>query len=177
MCIDYRAVNAVTTIDAFPIPSIKTILHRMRGAQFYSTFDLKDAYHQVRIADKDKYKTAFITAYGLYQWKVMPFGLVNAPAIFQRLMAMVVKDIGTHRSSVYLDDLIIFSVDEQEHLDAIRSTMAILRSYHLYVNIVKCRFGRKSIAYLGFIVDLDKIRVDPDRLKKVESMAAPKSKL
>ena len=108
-CIDYRKLNSLTAKDAYPLPRIDDNLDALRGARWFSTLDLASGYWQVEMAPEDKEKTAFCTKYGLHQFRVMPFGLCNAPGTFERLMETVLKGMQWHRAVLYLDDIIIFS--------------------------------------------------------------------
>jgi len=111
MCIDFRSLNKNTVIDKFPLPRISDLLDKLSRAKYFSSIDLSAAYHQLRIAEGDQEKTAFITPEGLYEYVVMPFGLVNAPSSFQRAMHMTFSDVIGSYVLVYLDDILVFSED------------------------------------------------------------------
>ena len=119
-CIDFRKVNAVTTRDAQPLPRIDDTLDLLGGASYFSTLDLASGYWQVEVDPLDREKTAFITPFGLHQFRVMPFGLSNAPATFQRLMEQVLAGLHWSTCLVYLDDIIVFSRTAANHLDQLR---------------------------------------------------------
>eukprot|EP01003_Olkasia_polycarbonata_P002402 NODE_1520_length_530_cov_9.095634_g1443_i0.p1 GENE.NODE_1520_length_530_cov_9.095634_g1443_i0~~NODE_1520_length_530_cov_9.095634_g1443_i0.p1 ORF type:complete len:176 (+),score=25.69 NODE_1520_length_530_cov_9.095634_g1443_i0:22-528(+) len=107
MCIDYRALNKITTKEKFPIPLISECLNATHGARYYTALDLASGYHQIRMREEDIHKTAFVTKDGQYEWLVMPFGVCNGPATFQRFMTEVLRDLLGHGVQVYLDDIII----------------------------------------------------------------------
>ena len=119
-CVDYRALNAVTKTDSFPLPRIEGLLDQLGESKYFSTLDLASGFWQIRMDPSTQEKTAFVTHQGLYEFRVMPFGLTNAPAVFQRLMQQVMAPLkSTSRPdyvSVYLDDILIFSRSLEEHL-------------------------------------------------------------
>ena len=124
-CVDYRRLNAVTRKDIFPLPRIDDLLDQLARKKVFSTLDAKSGYWQIKMADKAKAKTAFVTMNGLYEFRVMPFGLCNAPATFQRLMQKVLA--GLPFCSVYVDDIIVFSDTWEEHMEHLRKVFARLR--------------------------------------------------
>jgi hypothetical protein len=152
MCIDYRKLNAVTIKNCYPLPRVDELLDQLHGAAIFSKLDLRSGYHQVRIRAGDEPKTAFRTQFGHYQFKVLPFGLCNAPATFQRLMNDIFHPYLTRFLQVYLDDLLIYSKSIPEHMQHLRIVLSVLRDHKLYIKPSKCEFGRTSIPFLGFIV-------------------------
>ena len=120
MCIDYRALNSNTVVDRYPIPRVDEILDRLGGSTIYSKIDLTQAYHQVEVAPEHRHRTAFQSRWGLYEYTVLPFGLMNAPATFQWLMDSVLKENLDIFAMVYLDDILIFSRTPEEHEAHIR---------------------------------------------------------
>ncbi|GBO17627.1 Retrovirus-related Pol polyprotein from transposon 297, partial [Araneus ventricosus] len=118
-CVDYRKLNEITIKDSYPLPRIDDTLDALNGSQWFSTLDLKSGYWQVEIQPEDKEKTAFTTGQGLWQFKVMPFGLCNAPATFERLMETILRGLTSEACLVYLDDIIIVGRTFQEHLNNI----------------------------------------------------------
>ena len=126
LCVDYRRLNAMTQVDAYPMPRIDDILDQVGQARYITTLDLAKGYWQVPVAEEDRTKTAFITPRGLYQFKMMPFGLCGAPATFQRMMDQVIR--GMHKfASAYLDDLIIFSTTWEDHLTHLKAVLSRLQ--------------------------------------------------
>ncbi len=135
MCVDYRALNAVTQKDKYPLPRIDDLLDRLRGASVFSSLDLQSGYHQVQIADADLPKTAFRTHKGLFEFKVLSFGLTNAPAVFQREMNKVFGHLPF--VLVYLDDILVFSKTPEEHVQHLRQVLEVLRREKLYAKMSK----------------------------------------
>src|SRR4051795_3550820 len=138
MCIDYRALNNITIKNRFPIPLIDDLTDRLFGAKVFTKIDLRWGYNQVRIHEEDIEKTAFRTRYGHYQYKVMPFGLTNAPATFQALVQDILKPLLDICVIVYIDDILIYSHNDQEHVQHIRQVLEILRKHKMYGNMAKC---------------------------------------
>ena len=152
-CVDYRKLNALTKVVAYPLPRIDDLLDSLGGATWFTTLDLASGYWQVAMHEEDIEKTAFITPKGLYEFKVMPFGLNNAPSTFQRLMNWVLRDFLGIFVTVYLDDVIIYTKGAYEpHLNHIRQVFSVLRKSNLKIKLKKCRFCLLSLAFLGHIV-------------------------
>ena len=145
-------MNDKTTPSSWPLPVIDDLLALLGKAKYFTCLDLKSGYWQVAVDEKDKEKTAFTSHMGLYEFNVMPFGLMNAPGVFQRLMSTVSKDM-SHFSLAYLDDVIIFSPTFDEHLKHIELAFDHLKEHNLKMKISKCKFAQKQTQYLGFIVD------------------------
>ena len=141
MVLDYRPLNKITISDRYPLPRIDDLLDRLKGAKVFSSLDLLSGYHQVRLRKEDVPKTAFRTPFGLYEFLVLPFGLTNAPATFQRLMNEVFHDfIREGFVVVYLDDVLIYSKTEEEHLGQLERVFTHLRKHQLLAKLVKCSF-------------------------------------
>ncbi|GBN50517.1 Retrovirus-related Pol polyprotein from transposon 297 [Araneus ventricosus] len=137
-CVDYRKLNEITIKDSYTLPRIDGTLDCLNGSQWFSTLDLKSGYWQVEIQPEDKEKTAFTTGQGLWQFKVMPFGLCNAPATFERLMETVLRGLTSEACLVYLDDIIIVGRTFQEHLNNIRKVFQRLQKANLKLSPKKC---------------------------------------
>ena len=174
-CIDYRKVNAITHKDAYPLPRIDDTLDTLSGAQWFSTVDLLSGYWQVEVAEEDKPKTAFATREGLYEFNVMPFGLCNAPATFQRLMDLVLAGVQWTQCLVYLDDVIIIGRDFEEHLQNLSTVLQKLREAGLRLKPSKCSFCQESVSYLGHIVSREGVSTDPEKTAKVTRWPTPTS--
>ena len=172
-CVDFRKVNDLTKKDAHPLPRIDDTLDALGGAQWFTTLDLASGYWQVEVNSADREKTAFATPDGLYQFRVMPFGLCNAPSTFQRLMERVLQ--GLHWSSclVYLDDIIIYSKTIGEHLTRLAEVFLRLREAKLKIKPSKCHLLRKSIHYLGHVVSRNGVETDPTKIKCIVQWPAP----
>jgi RNase H-like domain found in reverse transcriptase/Reverse transcriptase (RNA-dependent DNA polymerase) len=174
-CIDYRRVNSITKVDAFPLPRIDNLLEKFREAKWFTSVDLASGYWQIAMEEKDKEKTAFVCRYGLYQWNVMPFGLTNAPATFQRMMNEIFMEYLDDFMAVYLDDIIIYSKNWEEHLEHIKKVFEKLREANLKMKLKKCEFAMRNIKFLGHVVGNDGLKPDPDNIKKVKELEPPKN--
>ena len=139
-CVDYRKLNSITVRDAYPLPRIDQCLGTLNGNKFFSNLDLTAGYWQIPMVEEDKQKTAFITNDGLFEFNVLSFGLVNAPATFQRYMDMVVAGLKWKNLLVYLDDICIFSKSFEEHLVHLTEVLERLRAYNLRLKPTKCNF-------------------------------------
>ena len=174
-CVDYRKLNEVTRKDAYPLPRIDDTLEMLSGSQLFSTLDLASGYWQVELEEEDRAKTAFCTNEGLFEFKVMPFGLCNAPATFQRLMDVVLSGLQWTSCLVYLDDIIVMGRTFEEHLSNLDSVFARIREAGMKIKPAKCVFLREKVQYLGHIVSKDGIEADPDKLRKVQCWPTPRN--
>ena len=174
-CIDYRKLNKVTKKDNHPLPRIDEMLDKFEGSQWFSSIDLASAYWQVEMDERDIEKTAFITSEGLYECLVMPFGLCNAPATFQRLMHEVLGNLIYTKAPVYLDDIIIHSETFEQHLEDIQEVFDRLRDARLMSKESKCEFCAAEIKFLGHIIGRDGRKVDPDKVEKVKNYPRPEN--
>ncbi|GBN25970.1 Retrovirus-related Pol polyprotein from transposon 17.6, partial [Araneus ventricosus] len=174
-CVDYRKLNDITIKDSYPLPRIDDTLDALNGSQCFSTLDLKSGYWQVEIQPEDKEKIAFTTGQGLWQFKVMPFGLCNAPATFERLMETVLRGLTSEACLVYLDDIIIVGRTFQEHLNNILKVFQRLQKANLKLSPKKCRFFRKEVSYLGHIISADGVKIDPEETKAVVDWPRPET--
>ena len=174
MCVDYRALNNLTVKDRSPLPRIDDLLAQMSGATVFSSLDLAQGYHQIRIAEEDIPKTGFTTAFGHYHFKVMCFGLSNAPATFQTLMNRIFSAQLHKYVVVYLDDILIFSKNAAEHEKHLREVLSILRQHQLYAKLSKCDLNQSELLYLGHVVSKAGLKVDPKKVAAVESWPEPK---
>ncbi|KAL2091743.1 hypothetical protein ACEWY4_011541 [Coilia grayii] len=172
-CVDYRRLNAITLPDAYPLPTIHEILESLAGATIFSTIDLNSGYWQVEMAEESQLKTAFVCSEGQFHFKVMPFGLRNAPASFQRLMETVLVHLKGRICFMYLDDIIIYSRDVQQHLQDIQQVFCALRKAGLTVNMKKSQFCRKSLKFLGHLVSAEGIQADPEKITAVQQYPVP----
>lgn len=173
-CVDYRRINAVTHKDVFPIPRIDDLLDQLNGKRVFSTLDAKSGYWQIEMGCKSREKTAFITQSGLYEFQVMPFGLCNAPATFQRLMQWVLVGLESF-CSVYIDDILVSSETEEEHVSHLRQIFQRLRRYGLLLHPSKCKFARASVYYLGHVISAQGIAPNPDKVRAVQDFPVPTS--
>ena len=174
MCIDYRKLNSMTIPDHYPLPNIQSIYRRFAGNHFFSSLDLRHAYHHIEIRPQDRHKTAFITHKGLFEWIRMTFGFSNAPAAFQRAINYIFRDLDF--VIIYLDDILILSKTEGEHMKHLRLVFKRLSEYNLKLRIDKCKFFAKELKYLGFILNSYGIKPDPEYVRKVIALQIPTGK-
>ena len=140
-CVDYRKLNAVTRKDAYPLPRIDDVCLTLGSSKWFTTLDMISGYWQVEVSDQDKEKTAFSTPEGLFEFNIMPFGLCNAPATFQRLMDAVLAGLQWSSCLVYLDDVIVPGKTFGEHLMNLKTVLDCLRQAGLKLHPAKCQFG------------------------------------
>ena len=173
LAIDYRPLNAITIRDAYPLPRIDTMLSILGRNRYFSTLDLASGYWQIPIHPDDRYLTAFVTEDGLFEFNVMPFGLCNAPATFQRLMDLVLKGIKWKKCAVYIDDIIIFSNTFHQHLVDLEDVFQRLLNAGLSLKIVKCHFARNQLPFLGFVATRDGIQTDKNKIIIIQNWKTP----
>ena len=172
-CVDYRQLNDATIKDAYPLPRIDDTLDMLAGKQWFSTLDLASGYWQVSLSQAARAKTAFATHSGLFQFRVMPFGLCNAPATFERLMDRVLQGLRWSRCLVYLDDIISFGGTFSGALSNLTLIFERLRSYGLQLKSSKCHLFRASVPFLGHIVGRRGLECDPKKIEDVKSWPIP----
>jgi hypothetical protein len=175
MCVDYCSLNEVTIKNKYPLPRIDDLFDQLKGVCVFSKIDLQSRYHQLKIRATDIPKTAFITRYGLYEYTVMSFGLTNAPAYFMYLMNKVFMEYLDKFVVVFIDDILIFSKNEEEHDEHLRLVLQKLRENQLYAKLSKCEFWLKEVSFLGHIISEGGISVDPSKVKSVLSWSTPQN--
>lgn len=175
MCIDYRALNKLTLKNKYPLPRIDDLLDNLGGAKHFTSLDLTSGYHQIGLHPSDWEKTAFNTHIGKYEWRVLPFGLCNAPAIFQATMNRVFAAQLNRFVCVYLDDILIYSRTEAEHLKHLRIVLDVLRQHHYKAKLAKCEFFKQELKFLGHIVSSEGIKPDPAKVQVVNDWPPPRS--
>jgi hypothetical protein len=173
MCIDSRALNEVTIKNKCPLPRIEDLFDQLRGASVFSKISLRSGYHQLRIRPSDIPKTSFITKYGLYEFIIMSFGLTNAPAFFMNLMNSVFMDYLDKFVVVFIDDILIYSQSEEEHVDHLKMVLQRLREHQMYAKLSKCEFWINEVLFLGHIINKDGLAVDPKKVTDILNWKAP----
>ncbi|KAJ9520387.1 hypothetical protein QJQ45_000129 [Haematococcus lacustris] len=175
MCLDYRQLNKITIRDQYPLPRIDDLFDKLSGCTVFSSLDLQAGYNQIRITPEDVPKTAFKTPDGHYQFKVLSFGLCNAPATFQRVMNDAFAPVLNQCALVYLDDILVMSKSVDEHLKHLRKVFDLLRLNKLFAKQSKCEFMRTTLKFLGHVIFAGAIAVDPEKIKSISSWPVPQS--
>ena len=170
---DYRQVNNVTKKDAYPLPKIDNCLDAMAGARIFSSLDLRSAYQHVPVAEKDRDKTTFICPRGMYRYTMMPFGLCNAVATFQRLMDVVLSGMHFLACIVYLDDIIVFSRTPEQHLDRLEQVFDRLERAGLKMKPDKCELLKTRLVFLGHVLTAEGVGTDPEKTAAIEEWPTP----
>lgn len=174
-CLDYRMLNQVSRKDAYPLPNIGECMDALSGAQWFCTLDLASGYWQVELEDASKDKTAFTTHKGLYHFNVLPFGLTNAPATFERLMEHVLRGLQWEKCLLYLDDIIIVGKTFEETVENFEAVLARLRGAGLKLKPSKCCLMRRKVAFLGHIVSPEGVSCDPEKVSEVADWETPQN--
>jgi hypothetical protein len=175
LCVDYRPLNAVTIKNKYPLPRIDILFDQLVGAKVFSKIDLRSSYHQIKIRPSDIPKIAFSTRYGLYGYLVMSFGLTNAPAYFMYLMNSVFMQELDKFVVVFIDDILIYSKNLEDHAIHLRIVLQRLRDHHLYAKFSKCEFWLDIYKFLGHTISSDGISVDPSKVQEVMDWKPPTS--
>jgi hypothetical protein len=175
MCVDYRPLNVVTIKNKYPLPRIDVLFDQLAGAKVFPKIDIRSGYHQIKIRPCDIPKTAFYTRYGLYEFLVMSFGLTNAPAYFMYLMNSVFMTELDKFVVVFIDDILIYSKCEKEHVKHLRVVLQHLRDHTLYAKFSKCEFWLTSVKFLGHTISHNGIFVDPSKVQEVMDWKPPMS--
>jgi hypothetical protein len=175
VCVDFRDLNKASPKDDFPLRHIDVLVDNAARSSTYSFMDGFSGYNQIKMAEEEKEKTTFVTPWGTFCYKVMPFGLKNAGATYQRAMVTLFHDMIHKEIEVYVDDMIAKSKNEEDHVQVLRKLFDRLRKYQLKLNPAKCSFGVKFGKLLGFVISNKGIEVDPDKVKAIQAMTVPKT--
>lgn len=176
VCVDMRAVNEATVTDAMPLPRADECLEAMAGARMFTSLDARSGYHQIPIVEADRHKTAFSVPFrGQFEWTKVPFGLKNGPAIYARLMAMVLDGLQWEICLSYVDDIAVWSNDAEEHLERLTLVFERLRVAGIKLKPQKCTFMAKTLKFLGHVVSNQGIAKDADKVRVVREWPAPKT--
>ncbi len=174
-CIDYRALNSQTIKLPYPLPLVPAVLEELRGARIFSKLDLRSAYNLIRIREGNEWKTAFITPSDHYEYLVMPYGLSNAPSVFQEFMNEVFREFLHRFVIVYIDDILIYSQNLADHRHHVAQVLQKLRQFRLYLKLEKCEFHRPTVQFLGYIIGREGIQMDQGKVTAVAEWPTPQT--
>jgi len=175
LVVDYQGINEGTVKNHYPLPLIRETLMRISKARFFTKLDVRGVYNLIRIAEGEEWKTAFRTHYGLFESLVMPFGLTNAPADFQRFINETLAPFLDHFTSAYLDDIFIYSDTMEEHTRHVHRVLERLTDASLHLKPEKCEFHKTEVKYLGLIIGVDGIKMDPSKVETVKAWPPPEN--
>jgi hypothetical protein len=175
LCIDYRALNKITIKNKYPLPRIEELFDRLAGAKYFSKIDLRSGYHQIRINPPDIEKTAFNTRYGLFEFLVLPFGLTNAPATFMHLMNNILSPFLDRFVICFLDDILVYSKNLQDHYYHLSQVLNTLKVNQLYAKLSKCEFFKRSITFLGHQVSGKGLSMEENKVKDILQWPIPRN--
>jgi len=175
-CVDFRKLNRHVIFDAEPMPDIEYLFSKLSGARYLSKIDLAKGYWQIPMKDSDKAKTAFTTPQGQFQWKVMPFGLKTAGAIFSRMMRKLLAPLQLPEVDNFMDDLMIGTVTKQRHIECLQILFTRLREVQLAARPTKCYLGFRRLEYLGHVVGQGEIRPEGDKMRRIKEAPQPTTK-
>lgn len=172
-CVDYRKLNAISKKDRYPIPLIDELMERLNGAKIFTKLDIRQGFHRIRMDPDSEDLTTFRTRYGAYKYKVVPFGITNGPAVFQRFVNSTFFDYLDKFLTAFVDDLLIYSRNMEEHQEHVRLVLERLRNAGLQASISKCEFHVTRTKYLGFIITTEGVEVDPEKVSVIQNWAIP----
>ena len=175
LCVDYRQLNKMTVKNKYPLPRIDDLFDQLKGASVFSKIDLRSGYHQLRIKDTDVNKTMFRTRYGHYEFLVMPFGLTNASAAFMDLMNRVFRLYVDQFVVVFIDGILVYSKDWENHDTHLRVVLETLRKAQLYAKLSKCEFWLNEVSFLGHLVSKEGIQADPRKIEVIIEWKPPRN--
>ena len=175
LCVDYQGLNALTCKNKHPLPLINKVLDQLIKAKIYTRLDFKNAYNLICIKEGDKWKTAFYMQYKYYQYNVIPFGLVNAPAIFQTYINRALMGILDVFATMYLDDIMIYSKTPKDHQQHVKDILAQLHQFCLFCKLSKCKFGVTTMSFLKFVVSTSGVSIKSDRVESILNWPKPRS--
>ncbi|KAI9038427.1 reverse transcriptase/ribonuclease H family protein [Aspergillus affinis] len=175
LCVNYRPLNEQTIKDRHPLPLIAEIQDKIRGTKWFTKFDITDAYNRLRIAKGEKWKTAFRTKYGHFEYLIMPFGLTNAPASFQRFINEVLGELLDTFVIAYLDDILVFSNNEEEYIRHVKQVLRKLRITKLRLKLKKCEFYVQETEFLGHWITTEGVHMERSKVQAIRDWPVPKS--
>ncbi|GJR12704.1 putative nucleotidyltransferase, ribonuclease H [Tanacetum coccineum] len=174
-CALTRELNKLTVKNRYPLPRIDDLFDQLQGSQFFSKIDLRSGYHQLRVHKDDIPNTAFRTGYGHFEFTIMPFGLTNAPTIFIDFMNRVCRSYLDKFVIVFIEDILIYSKTQEEHVEHLRLVLGLLKKEKLYAKFSKCEFWLREVQFLGHVINGNGIHVDPSKIEAVKNWKAPRT--
>jgi len=174
LCVGYRQPNKLTILNTYPLLLNAELRERVAGATIFTKLDLKDGYHLIRIKTGDECKTTFCTRYRHYEYKLMPFGLVNAPAMFQAMMNSILGEFLDHGVVAYLDDILIYSKTMEEHEALVKQVLARLEHHDLVLCLMKSVFHVDTVEFLGYIVGKGGLTISEKKVESILNWRAPR---
>nr|GEV54476.1 putative reverse transcriptase domain-containing protein [Tanacetum cinerariifolium] len=175
MYINYSELNKLIVKNRYPLPRIDDLFDQLQGSSVYSKIDLRSCYHPLRVSEEDILKTAFSTRYGHYEFQVMPFGLTNIPTVFMDLMNRVCKPYLDKFVIVFIDDILIYSKNKEEHEEHLKLILELLKKEELYAKFSKCEFWISKVQFIGHMIDSKGIHMDPSKIESIKDWASPKT--
>ena len=176
ICLDFRKINSITKHDAKAIPSVDEMIDLLHGKQIFTSLDLVQGFHQQELEETSKQYTAFNAGpLGLFEYQRLPFGITNASASFQRMMEYVLRDLIPSICLVYIDDVIVHSYTQTEHIQSLRKVFNCLRCYNLKLKPSKCEFFKTELKFLGHVISENGLKADPDKIASIKEWPQPKS--
>uniref|UniRef100_A0A803SXA8 ribonuclease H n=1 Tax=Anolis carolinensis TaxID=28377 RepID=A0A803SXA8_ANOCA len=175
LCIDYRGLNAISTVNKYPLPLVKDLIAQLSEGKIFTKLDLIEAYHKLQIKPEDRWKTAFSCAFGLYNYCVLPFGLSGGGAAFMQLINEVLHPLLYRGVFVFLDDILIMSQNREQQVKLVREVLQKLREARLYAKLAKCEFNRDQIDFLGYRISPQGVAMDPAKVEDIRGWEAPKT--
>jgi Reverse transcriptase (RNA-dependent DNA polymerase)/RNase H-like domain found in reverse transcriptase len=175
-CIDYRSLNAITKKDVYPLPRLDECLDSLGTAQYISTLDANSGFYHIPVDEASLDKTSFTCHAGFHRFKRMPFGLINAPASFQRAMDVVLSGVRWSCALVYLDDVIIFSITFEEHLRHLNEVLSLLRRANVSLKLDKCKFAAKEVQYMGHVIRPGHLEMQEAKIASLRAVRRPTAK-
>jgi len=173
MCVDYRQLNKITIKNKYPLPNIADLIDKLQGARYFTSLDLLQGYHQIALQETDVPKTAFRTPVGHFECLVLWEGLTNAPSVFQSIMYRILQPYIGKFACLYIDDILIFSKTEEEHMQHVETILKVLNDNQLKVKLSKCKFMLRELKFLGWVISESGVKPDPEKIKAVMDFPVP----
>ncbi|KAL2246102.1 UNVERIFIED_CONTAM: Retrovirus-related Pol polyprotein from transposon [Sesamum indicum] len=175
MCVDFTDMNKACPKDPYPLPRIDMMVDSTAGFEIFSMMDAYQGYHQIRMVEEDRDKTSFVTEKGIYYYNMMPFGLKNAGATYQRLVNRMFGDLLGKTMEVYVDDMLVKSKRSQDHIEDLAQAFRSMRTYDMKLNPDKCTFGVRGGKFLGYMVSEQGIKANPEKIQAIMNLRSPTS--